>query len=350
MKTLRRFLISLMILPALPGSAQETETSYEAYEYAGINAEPPVTLQIFPSENGDTVVNDALDPPGEGNFVVVGYWEYKVKPLPEDEIPCSGEPVMKIAYPVDYGSTSCYAWKHWVLDDVDQAGYPVPHDNSAKNFSCSADGSFTLEQWTDSSCGRDGTSQAQGVVKHAWTDRCVLDTEFDPDRASDPDPNQEYQAVYSKLLAGCGKEPPRRRADVACDENTPLDPEAPYSATLSFWKSSEIEDPSRIPDQEPYHQLEFTWTEPQECFSWLRTVAGSDELRLNVANAFSLRFEGEQVKFAYGQNGWVCCEEFTRAAVIKEFFNDRLVLDETTGQQGDPLYVGLTDYRAPVDP
>lgn len=334
----------LFFLATFPIAAQKDETSYEAYEYAGINAEPAMTMQIYPSASGDTVVNDTLDPPGEEPRVVVGYWEY-TEELNPDEIPCNREPTMKIAYPIDYGSKRCYTWKHWVLGDVDEAGIPTPHYNSAKNFACD-DGGFVLEQWIDASCG--AGDAARGVVKHAWSDRCTLDTEFDPDQVPNPDPDQTYMAIYSKILRGCGKEPPRRRKDAACDENTPRDDDAPYSVTLSFWYSSEIDDPSRIPDDvEPHQTMTFTWTNPQECFVWLRKVSGSDEPRLNVANAFSLEIQNDVAKFAYAQNGWVCCEEFDRIGVIKEFYSDRLILDETTGQQGDPSYVAVTEYRRP---
>ena len=267
--------------------------------------------------------------------------------LDPDEIPCNGDPVMKIAYPVDYGSDKCYSWKHWVAGEVDEAGYPDPHPNSATNFSCGADGSFTLEQWTDSSCG--AGSGKRGVVKHAWSDRCTLDTEFDPSNAPNPDPDQEYSAIYSKILTGCGKEPPRRRADAACDEDTDLDPDAPYYVEVSYWHSSRVDDPSHIPTHlEPDHVMEFAWTDPQECIVWWRNVKDQDEMRMNVANAFLLAFpKYGEVKFAFAQNGWVCCEEFERGGVIKELFNDRLILDETTGQFGDPLYGAVTDYRAP---
>ena len=77
-------------------------------EYSGINAIPAITMQIHPSTTGDTVVNDAEYPPGEGPKVVVGFWEHPEDYEPaEGENPCAAEPAMKIAYPLAYGSKKC---------------------------------------------------------------------------------------------------------------------------------------------------------------------------------------------------------------------------------------------------
>ena len=71
---------------------------------------------------------------------------------------------------------------------------------------------------------------------------------------------------------------------------------------------------------------------------------------MNVANQFSLRRVGDEVKFAFAQNGWVYCEECDQIGTIKEFYSDRLMLDESTGQNGDPSWAAVTDYRFPGEP
>ena len=150
-------------------------------------------------------------------------------------------------------------------------------------------------------------------------------------------------------MTGCGKEPPRRRANASCDKDTEIDLDAPYYVEVSYWYSSRVDDPSQVPtDLEPDKVMEFAWKDPQKCIVWWREVDGQDEMRMNVANAFSLAFPKQgEVKLAFAQNGWVCCEEFERGGVVKELFNDRLILDETTGQRDDPLYGAVTAYRIP---
>ena len=138
-------------------------------------------------------------------------------------------------------------------------------------------------------------------IKRAWPDRCTRDT---------PRGSGKFPAIYSKILSGCGKEPPRRRADADCDEDTPIDDDAPYSVTLTFWKSSEV-DGTEIPDTEPLTSNEFTWTEPDDCFVWWREVDETGEMRMNVMTALSLEVGDDgEVKFAYAQNSWTCCTEF----------------------------------------
>ena len=45
------------------------------------------------------MTNDADYPPGKGEKVVVGFWEHPEDYEPgEDENPCAGEPIFKIAY------------------------------------------------------------------------------------------------------------------------------------------------------------------------------------------------------------------------------------------------------------
>jgi hypothetical protein len=139
----------------------------------------------------------------------------------------------------------------------------------------------------------------------------------------------------------------------ACEEDTPIDDGAPYSVTLSFWKSSEVSDTS-VPDPEvqaPELSLEMTWTDPTECFVWVRTVLGSDELRANVGSDFELVHDAESglTTLTYTQNASRCCAEFATTGTVKVFDSETLVEDESTAQLGDPLMVAVTDYRMPEE-
>ena len=130
---------------------------------------------------------------------------------------------MKIAYPLSYGAEQCYSWNHWVAGEYDSLGLHLePHPNSASNFSCTDDGVFNFTQWTDDACGENGAHNTK--EKHAYRDRCVLDTGM----------LGTYPVIYSKILTGCGKEPPRRRENAECDEDTPRICDLPYSVTVFF--------------------------------------------------------------------------------------------------------------------
>lgn len=165
-------------------------------EYQGIHAVPPVTLQIYPSVNGDTVLNDAEHPPGAGRQVVVGYWEFDADRA-EDVNPCVGEPTMKIAYPVDFGP-KCFAWKHWVKTSSEDGTAGVElHENSAQNFACTPEGDLTLDQWVDTMVCENPNRAAKTKTAHRTA--CCMDT---------PAPPGGTTAIYSQILSGCGKTPP----------------------------------------------------------------------------------------------------------------------------------------------
>lgn len=166
----------------------------EVGEYQGPNAIPPVTMQVLPSSGGDTVTNDAENPPGGGAQVVVGFWERggDYEPAP-GENPCAGEPTMKIAYPVEYGRETCYGWNHWVTKHGDDGEPWIDnHPNSAKNFQCDENGDLTLTQWTTMTCRFD-EPMANCRKKGAARTYCCRD--------NPPE-------IWSQILSGCGKEPP----------------------------------------------------------------------------------------------------------------------------------------------
>lgn len=168
-----------------------TGPCYEVPEYTGINAIPAMTMQIRPALGGDTVVNDAEYPPGTGPLVVVGFWEHaeeSYQPKP-GENPCAGEPTMKIAFPVAYGSERCYGWRHWVKADPPDDLHP----NSATEFAC-REGVFSYRQWTTMDC-RPDEEVPFGTAKDASPTKCCQDMP---------------RALWSQLLSGCGKEPPGR--------------------------------------------------------------------------------------------------------------------------------------------
>ena len=134
-----------------------------------------------------------------------------------------------------------------------------------------------------------------------------------------------------------------------CLEDSILDNASHYAVTLSFWPSSELTG-SDVPTSEPRTELTFTWEDPSECFVWIRSVAeslGGGE-RTNVASTFALDASNpDEIQFTYVQNSSSCCSEFTTAGSEKTFYSHLLVIDETTGQTGDPLHVAVTDYRVP---
>lgn len=175
--------------PAADDTSDEA-LCFDVPEYQGINAIPPVTMQIYPSAGGDTVVNDAEAPPGTGALVVVGFWEVGADytPRPGDN-PCQGEPTLKIAYPVDYGTTRCFSWKHW---KEGRRGLQV-NESSANNFSCDTGGGFHHDQWPTLTCNTGGQEGETGTPKSAWPKKCCRDVS---------------STIYSQILSGCGKEPP----------------------------------------------------------------------------------------------------------------------------------------------
>ena len=135
-----------------------------------------------------------------------------------------------------------------------------------------------------------------------------------------------------------------------CLEDSPVDSSSPYSVTLSFWPSSELDGSDEVPTTEPRTELNFTWNDPSECFVWIRSVAesiGGGE-RTNVASDFVLDTSNpDEIQLTYIQNSSSCCSEFATPGTEKTFYSNIVIIDETTGQTGDPLYVAVTDYRAP---
>lgn len=205
--TLTVLALALVALPSALLAEEEHETCYPVPEYDGINAIPAVTMQIYPSAHGDTVASDAVYPPGEGEKVVVGYWEFLGDPGdPESDDfknPCGGEPLFKIVYPLDFGS-KCFGWRHWVQEEKDGTTVIEPHPNSAHNFSCDEVGSFHLEQWVDTyDCVNDHVT---AKPKTAFRTMCCLDTPSPSSRPGYEGP--ELPALYGQLMTGCGKEPP----------------------------------------------------------------------------------------------------------------------------------------------
>lgn len=171
--------------------------SYVVDEYHGINAVPAVTMQIYPTSSGDTVVNDAEYPASYSpRVVVVGFWNHPEEGYqPEEgENPCEGEPTMKIAYPLDLASfcdsqepKCCFGWKHWTLEGL--------HANSARDFSC-VNGVFSYTQWTTMTCHQSMEVGIGGTPKIASPDKCARDM-----------PPQ----IWSQILSGCGKNPPEHK-------------------------------------------------------------------------------------------------------------------------------------------
>lgn len=189
--------VALVFGTRLSAAADEAQTSkvsvigedncFDSPAYHGVNALPLVTSQIFPTATGDTVVNDMDCMPGEGPKVLVGYWDVGVSRPHEN--PCVGEPMMKIAYPVAFGSDRCFCWKHWVsCNGREQEPHENPHKNSAKEFACGAD-HFKLTQWTNLTCSDDAENIDHKTV---WTSKCCQDA-----------PGNLYAQVLN--LSGCAE-------------------------------------------------------------------------------------------------------------------------------------------------
>ncbi len=167
----------------------------EVGEYKGVNAVPAVTMIVLPSNNGHSVTNDAEYPPGTGAKVVVGYWVHPKDYHPGQEVnPCKGEPAFKIAYPVDYGAESCYAWNHWVAKESSNTSLESSlrfdnHPNSAKEFSCNADRELNFTQTTTMTCRLDEPTTAHCRQKTASRTHCCRDNP---------------PTLWSQTLSGCG--------------------------------------------------------------------------------------------------------------------------------------------------
>ncbi|WP_444996611.1 multicopper oxidase family protein [Aliikangiella sp. IMCC44359] len=136
------------------------------YHHQGINGIPTVTMQIHPTQTGDTVANDSEVPPGKGKLIVVGFWQQtKDSSTQETDNPCAGEPHFKIAFPVEYGNDKCYAWKHWDINGK-------AHENSASRFHCK-NGKLEYTQWTTYTCS--GGINSKGTIKEASITQCKQD-------------------------------------------------------------------------------------------------------------------------------------------------------------------------------
>ncbi len=188
---LRVFLVGLGLLAApLAGAEKKNETPscFEVPQYQGNHAVPPVTMQIFPSSSG-TVLNDAEAPPGQGDLVVVGYWEHgdDYAPGPGDN-PCTGEPTFKIAYPVSQQPGECFAWKRWQEGrrGLRSSGH------SASGLSCE-NGELRFEQWPSLECAAGNPAGVKGERKRASATKCCRDLP---------------SANYSQVLSGCGNTVP----------------------------------------------------------------------------------------------------------------------------------------------
>ena len=129
-----------------------------------------------------------------------------------------------------------------------------------------------------------------------------------------------------------------------------------FSVTLTFWRSSELDlstDEPPLPDRDelpPAIDLDLYWDDAADCFIWDRTVAESigGGIRRNTASDFVIGEEDGVTVFTYTQNAGKCDEEFEgQAGTVKTFRSDYLVVDETTGQTGDALWVGVTDVQTP---
>ena len=175
--------------------------------------------------------------------------------------------------------------------------------------------------------------------------------------------------------------------DKSCSKDTPIDPMKSYAATISFWKTSQLEaEPLKyefskkdvtvsgkkmsvavskkgdilteevLSKVKPIQTLTFTWEDPSECFAWIRSVAGSSgKTRLNVASDFEItnKMDGSH-ELSFTQNAGKCCDEFVdkdtgaeKEGTKKTFNSKTLTVDESTCQQDDCLWVGLTSIKFP---
>ena len=101
-------------------------------------------------------------------------------------------------------------------------------------------------------------------------------------------------------------------------ENSVATGTEPYWVEISFWQSSDITTggvvDTSVPDSEvlaPRITLEYSWSSPEDCWVWWRTVAGQAELRLNVVHQLML-IKDEQTGVAtlgFTQNSETCCDE-----------------------------------------
>jgi hypothetical protein len=118
---------------------------------------------------------------------------------------------------------------------------------------------------------------------------------------------------------------------------------------LSFWDRSKVVG-TDIPDFPPDVSVEFTWSDEEECFVWIRNVSGDSEKRTNVATNFLISLGTAEavglVKFSYTQNASRCCDEFKTNGTMKIVFNDHLVLDDN--DNNGTMMVALTNYRMPI--
>ena len=175
--------------------------------------------------------------------------------------------------------------------------------------------------------------------------------------------------------------------DKSCSKDTPIDPMKSYAATISFWKTSQLEaEPLKyefskkdvtvsgkkmsvavskkgdilteevLSKVKPIQTLTFTWEDPSECFAWIRNVAGSSgKTRLNVASDFEItnKMDGSH-ELTFTQNAGKCCDEFVdkdtgveKEGTKKTFNSKTLTVDESTCQQDDCLWVALTSIKFP---
>ena len=175
----------------------------------------------------------------------------------------------------------------------------------------------------------------------------------------------------------------RTEDDLKCEKDTVYDPESLYTAEISFWKTSDLEKIGysfdykdvelggkatlKVPELksypyvikvdeiktkiEPVQKLQFSWNQDsgKECFAWWRSVADSDERRLNVASEFSIRHNSDgSYSLTFTQNDGECCDEFKGSGSIKEIKSDILTVDDTTCQTGDCLWLSLSKVSLPL--
>ena len=140
-------------------------------------------------------------------------------------------------------------------------------------------------------------------------------------------------------------------------ENSVATGTEPYWVEISFWQSSDITTggvvDTSVPDSEvlaPRITLEYSWSSPEDCWVWWRTVAGQAELRLNVVHQLML-IKDEQTGVAtlgFTQNSETCCDEFNGDGEEKTYYTNILEIDPSTSQTGNVLYGAVTDFRMPV--